>query len=210
MEQVKVAPPAEPREVILDAAARCFMERGFKATSIDDIARQLGATKGMVYHYFDSKAELFFQIHQRGMDALFATVEPECRRLAPALERLTRMSLCHVHTLIETQHFQRAVAEGVQMHLRINTTAAQRAQLTRLQNRRRRYEDVFLGVLEEGIAEGSMHAERPRIVIKPMLGALNSVINWYHIRYEDHPGARQDIVEDVVHVALRGVVKGTA
>ncbi len=49
-----------PRDTILDASARCFMEHGFKATSIDDIARRLGATKGMVYHYFDSKSDLFF------------------------------------------------------------------------------------------------------------------------------------------------------
>ena len=38
----------EPREAILDAAALCFMERGFNATSIDDIARRLSATKGTV------------------------------------------------------------------------------------------------------------------------------------------------------------------
>ena len=52
---------SEPRQAILDAAALCFMERGFNATSIDDIARRLSATKGMVYHYFSSKAELFFR-----------------------------------------------------------------------------------------------------------------------------------------------------
>lgn len=205
MEQVRVDLQASPREVILDAAARCFMERGFSATSIDDIARRLGATKGMVYHYFDSKAELFFQIHQRGMDALFSAVEPELERSGVALARLTGMSHRHVETLIETQHFQRAVAEGVQMHLRISTTAAQRAQLTRLQNRRRRYEEVFLGVLEDGIRDGSLSALRPRLAIKPMLGALNSVINWYHPRYEDHPHARQEIIEEVTRVALRGV-----
>ena len=205
MSSAKIALEISPRDTILDASARCFMELGFKAASIDDIARRLGATKGMIYHYFDSKAELFFEIHQRGMDALFTALEPELRRAAPARERLVGMSHRHVETLIETQHFQRAVVEGVQMHLRVSTTAAQRAQLTRLQNRRRRYEEVFLGVLEEGVREGSLSVARPRLAIKPMLGALNSVINWYHPRYEDHPNARQELIEEVTRVALRGV-----
>ena len=115
-----------PRDTILDASARCFMEHGFKATSIDDIARRLGATKGMVYHYFDSKSDLFFEIHQRAMDALVQAVDPEVRRRAPALERLHGMAHRHVETLIETQHYQRAVVEGVQMHLRVSTPEAQR------------------------------------------------------------------------------------
>ncbi|QJX03207.1 TetR/AcrR family transcriptional regulator [Alcanivorax sp. IO_7] len=181
------------------------MERGFKATSIDDIARRLGATKGMVYHYFDSKADLFFEIHQRGMDALVQAIDPELKRDAPAAERLHGMARRHVATLIETQHFQRAVAEGVQMHLRVSTTEAQRRELTRLQNRRRRYEQVFLQVLCAGIEEGDLHANEPKLAIKPVLGALNSVINWYHPRYDTGPGALDALVEEVTTVALRGV-----
>lgn len=196
---------ASPRDTILDAAARAFMERGFKATSIDDIARRLGATKGMVYHYFDSKADLFFEIHQRGMDALVQAIDAELKRDAPAAERLHGMARRHVATLIETQHFQRAVAEGVQMHLRVSTTEAQRRELTRLQNRRRRYEQVFLQVLCEGIEEGDLHANEPKLAIKPVLGALNSVINWYHPRYDTGPGALDALVEEVTTVALRGV-----
>jgi len=195
-----------PRETILDASARCFMANGFKATSIDDIARRLGATKGMVYHYFGSKSELFFEIHQRAMDALVQAVDPEVRRHAPALDRLHAMARRHVQTLIETQHYQRAVVEGVQMHLRVSTTEAQRKRLMQLQDRRRRYERVFLKVLHEGIEEGDLSATDPRIAIKPVLGALNSVINWYHPRYEEHPGSRDSLIDGVVTVALRGIV----
>jgi len=195
-----------PRATILDASARCFMEQGFKATSIDDIARRLGATKGMVYHYFDSKSDLFFEIHQRAMDALVQAVDPEVRRRAPALERLHGMARRHVETLIETQHYQRAVVEGVQMHLRVSTTEAQRQRLMQLQDRRRRYEQVFLKVLNQGIDEGDLDATEPRIAIKPVLGALNSVINWYHPRYDDAPGSRERLIDGVVTVALRGLV----
>ena len=196
------------RDTILDVAARCFMEQGFKAASIDEIARHLGATKGMVYHYFDSKTELFFQIHQRGMDALFEAVEPERLRDAPAVDRLFGMARRHVATLIETQHYHRAVSEAVQMHLRVSTTASQRERLARLQARRFRYGEMFLEVIEDGVREGGIRVTRPRIAIKPMLGALNSVVNWYHPRYGTTAEARGEIVEEVTRVALRGLVAG--
>ncbi|MEE2870385.1 TetR family transcriptional regulator [Alcanivorax sp. MD8A] len=199
----------EPRNAILDAAALCFMERGFNATSIDDIARRLSATKGMVYHYFGSKAELFFEIHHRAMDALFAEVEPVAEQSLPAPQRFTEMARRYVRTLIETQPYQRAVSEAVQMVLRNSTTEDQRSQLTRLQERRNRCEALFMTVLEEGMAEGTMCALRPRVSIKPVFGAMNSVINWYHHRDGETEEEIQALVDEVVGVALRGIIKGS-
>src|SRR5699024_5076398 len=114
----ELAASLNPREAILVSGAQCFMERGFSATSIDDIAERIGATKGMVYHYFGSKAELFFEIHQRGMDALYTVLNPLLKQELSAAERFHEMCLTHVRTLLATQPFQRTMSEGVQMHLR--------------------------------------------------------------------------------------------
>ncbi|KZX80357.1 TetR family transcriptional regulator, partial [Alcanivorax sp. HI0011] len=159
--------------------------------------------------YFDSKAQLFFEIHHRAMDALFEELEPVVSSGLPASERFTEMARCYVRTLIRTQPYQRTVSEAVQMLLRSSTTEAQRVQLERLQERRRRCEDLFLTVLEEGIANGTMRAARPRMSIKPVFGAMNSVINWYQPRDSETPEQRQDVVDEVVLVALRGVMKGS-
>ena len=43
-------------------AAQIFRDRGFDATSVSDIARALGLTKAGLYHYFDSKEALLFEI----------------------------------------------------------------------------------------------------------------------------------------------------
>ena len=198
---------SEPRQAILDAAALCFMERGFNATSIDDIARRLSATKGMVYHYFSSKAELFFEIHHRAMDALFDEVEPVAESDLPAPERFTEMARRYIHTLIQTQPYQRTVSEAVQMILRNSTTAEQREQLTYLQSRRIQCEAMFMAVLEEGMSKGTMWASRPPVSIKPVFGAMNSVINWYHYREEETPEQLAELVDEVVQIALRGVMK---
>jgi AcrR family transcriptional regulator len=48
----------ERREQILDAALRIFAQKGFAGASIRDIAREIGVTEGLLYHYFDSKDQL--------------------------------------------------------------------------------------------------------------------------------------------------------
>lgn len=49
---------ARPAEII-EAALDLFIEQGFSATKLDDIARRAGLAKGTLYRYFDTKQELF-------------------------------------------------------------------------------------------------------------------------------------------------------
>ncbi|MFR1638472.1 MAG: TetR/AcrR family transcriptional regulator [Eggerthellaceae bacterium] len=54
-----VKAPEERKCEILDAAMELFIERGYESTSLRDIAKHMGITPGLVYHYFDSKQKLF-------------------------------------------------------------------------------------------------------------------------------------------------------
>jgi AcrR family transcriptional regulator len=57
---------ARPGE-ILDAALELFVERGFAATRLDDVAQRAGVSKGTVYLYFDGKEELFKSVVRSGI-----------------------------------------------------------------------------------------------------------------------------------------------
>jgi AcrR family transcriptional regulator len=48
----------ERRKQILDAACRVFSEKGFAGASMRDIAREVGVTEGLLYHYFENKEQL--------------------------------------------------------------------------------------------------------------------------------------------------------
>ena len=109
------------RAEILAAAAVCFMDRGYTETSIDDVARRLGATKGRVYHHFASKADLFAGIFRAGMEMDYAAIEP-FRDIADPLDRLERMAAAHCRQIIRSRPFQRVVWQGVQLLLRGATT----------------------------------------------------------------------------------------
>jgi AcrR family transcriptional regulator len=52
----------ERREQLLLAGRKIFAERGFQATTMDDIAKEAGFTKPVLYQYFESKADLYRQI----------------------------------------------------------------------------------------------------------------------------------------------------
>jgi AcrR family transcriptional regulator len=56
------------RERLLDAAAEVFAERGYRASSVEDIAAAAGLTKGAVYWNFDSKEDVFFALIEERVD----------------------------------------------------------------------------------------------------------------------------------------------
>ncbi|WP_102959419.1 TetR family transcriptional regulator [Mangrovicella endophytica] len=55
----------ETRESILDAAEDAFFENGVSATSLSDIARRAGVTRGAIYWHFANKLDLFRAMHER-------------------------------------------------------------------------------------------------------------------------------------------------
>ena len=57
--------PEERTEQIIETAAKLFAEKGFDATSIDDIAEACGVAPGLIYHYFDSKSEILRALLER-------------------------------------------------------------------------------------------------------------------------------------------------
>ena len=52
-------------EALLDSAAACFLESGFAATSLDEVAKRARVTKGAIYHHFASKRDLFMAVLER-------------------------------------------------------------------------------------------------------------------------------------------------
>lgn len=66
-EEQNAAIKDERREQILSAALRVFAKRGFAATKISDIVASTGMSHGLVYHYFNSKEEIFYELLKRAM-----------------------------------------------------------------------------------------------------------------------------------------------
>jgi AcrR family transcriptional regulator len=196
----------DSRADILRAAASCFMERGYAATSIDDVARRLGATKGRIYHHFPSKADLFAEVFRTGMDLNYEAVRPFVDTPGPALPRWRRMATAHTMQMIVTKPFQRAVWIGVEMHLRGATTPEQRVVFGRLIDYRSEYGNLFRATLLQGRAEGTFRFDNLSITNQLMFMALNSPIFWYSPRPGETRAETEKIAAQVVDYALGGLL----
>ncbi len=202
---VALAMPDEGQKAIMDVAAQCFMERGYHATSIDDVARRLGSTKGRVYHFFASKADLLFAVSEYAMEMNFQAIE-EARKLeGTPLDRFRALAMAHTTAMIEKRPYQNAVWQGVEIHLRGATTPEQRQRLEAILARRTEYSSVFRTTLEEVHAAGDVSYDNISITMQIMFMTLNSPIFWYKPRdgetYED----RLAIARQCVDYALYGL-----
>jgi AcrR family transcriptional regulator len=76
-----------PRE-ILDAALTVFVTKGFAATKLDDVAAAAGISKGLLYRYFDNKAELFKEVVRQTLVTTIRDVGDRARASGTALAAL--------------------------------------------------------------------------------------------------------------------------
>src|SRR5438105_10727946 len=93
-------PPRERGEEVYAAALRLFMEKGYHATSMQDIAAAVGLYKGSLYHYIGSKEDLLVQVFERAMTGLVRDAEHIATDLAlrPS-EQLRRIVTLHVEAV---------------------------------------------------------------------------------------------------------------
>lgn len=181
------------------------MERGYTETSIDDVARRLGATKGRVYHHFASKADLFAAIFRTGMDMDYAAIEPYRELAGTALDRLRAMARAHCRQIIVSRPYQRVVWQGVQMLLRGSTTPELRADLLKLSSYRDDYEQIFRQVIEVARDEGRLRFDNLSISVSLMFVTLNSPIFWYAQRPDETEKHIEELVDQIVAFAMRGL-----
>jgi AcrR family transcriptional regulator len=115
-EPVRRLPRAERREKILAAATEAFARSGFAATGLDDIARESGVTRVILYRHFDSKTDLYQAVLDRMCARLDAHVEKPVGGfsdasidglLAAAIESPAGFRLLFQHALREPEFKER-------------------------------------------------------------------------------------------------------
>jgi len=83
----------ERREQILSAALKVFATRGFAATKISDIVAKGGMSHGLVYHYFKSKEEIFFELISRAVNVAAESLRMVDSLPMPPLEKVRQTAV---------------------------------------------------------------------------------------------------------------------
>lgn len=139
--------PEQTAERILDAARRLFLEKGYEATTIQDIVDELGGlTKGAVYHHFKSKADIMNALGDR----LFLEHDP-------FLAVAGRKDLNGLEKLREVIRLHEADAEQQQLGREaLPMLKNPRVLAEMLETNRRELTPRFLRLIEEGQRDGSI------------------------------------------------------
>src|SRR5947209_19997245 len=102
--------PPMPREALVDSrqeilrtAARLFQQRGYDATSMNDISAALKLSKGGLYHHFRSKDEILFHIMNHAMDITEARVQLPVREIADPEEKLRALIRLHIQLVLRAR-----------------------------------------------------------------------------------------------------------
>jgi len=198
-------PATDVRVRILDAAAEAFMRRGFAGTTIDDIARDVQATKGLVYYHFRSKFDIFLAAYGEGMRRVRDRVEPHAATGGSGRDRLVAMSIAHLLNLMEDLAYHHVVHQAVRGEVSSALKVRQLDALKDLNRLRSDYEEMFRVVVADGLADGSLRPVDPRLAVRTLLSNLNAVDMWYR-RVEGQTGADlQDLAERIVDLNIGGL-----
>jgi len=160
------------QKAIVAAAADLFARNGFGATSLDDIAYQLGATKGALYYHIKNKEDILRHIYLMVLTASEEPLAEIARSNAPADEKLSRAIAHHVSVAASRSP---AMMVFYREHPHLSGPFARE-----IVERKKVYERYFEQIIEEGQAAGVFSPTiDAKIAAFGLLGMCNWLSQWY-------------------------------
>jgi AcrR family transcriptional regulator len=166
----------DSRQEILRTAARLFQQRGYDATSMNDVAAALKLSKGGLYHHFQSKDEILFEIMDHAMEITQQRVLNPVRGIVDPEERLRALIRLHIEVVLSPR--DREIT--VMLHENHPLPPALRK---RINSRKKDYVH-FLESLMAEVQEKARHHTKARVSPRAAAFALLGMINWIYQWYK--------------------------
>jgi TetR/AcrR family transcriptional regulator, cholesterol catabolism regulator len=170
---VHTEPPATRKDQILDVAERLFSERGYHATTIREIARELQIEGGSLYSHISGKQELLYQIVLRGSTQFLHAAQITIAEGGPARDQLLRFMRRHLAIVAESA--PRAI---VHFHEWRHLDAEHQVEI---RARRDEYESILRQIIYAGVASGEFAPADERLIGLQILSLLNWTYQWYKL-----------------------------
>ncbi|CAM3542395.1 TetR/AcrR family transcriptional regulator [Nocardioides zeicaulis] len=164
--------PGHDQQAVLRVAVELFNRQGYDATSVGDVARELGLTKSAIYHHVPSKEHLLRTAVDEALDALIGALDDVAatdgldagRRLRLAVRSSVSVLVAHL--------------PAVTLLLRVHgNTPVQKAALAR----RRTIDERLADMVRAAVAEGAVRDDLdPLLISRLLFGTVNSLVEWVH------------------------------
>jgi AcrR family transcriptional regulator len=183
------------RDAVLRTAAQMFNEKGFHATSLDEVAERLHITKPTLYYYVKNKDDILFQCVSRGLALLQDAIGAVGQSGGSAKDKL--FAAMRQYAEIVTMDFGMCL-------IRVGEDPLPLASREKLRSMKRALDLEFRQLIEEGIAEGSLAPCDPKMAAFTVAGALSWIGRWYS---PDGPMSPDDIATEVIKLLAFGVCR---
>jgi AcrR family transcriptional regulator len=188
--------PGYDRETVLRRAIELFNRQGYDATSINDLAVELGVTKSALYHHFDSKEAILSAALDEALEGLSSAVAAaaDATRDERAYDRLHATVEAAVRILVS--HLP-----AVTLLLRVRGNSP--LELAALE-RRRHIDEQLATVVKQAVDEGDLRADvDPDVISRLVFGTVNSLVDWYRPGGSIPPETLASAVTSVLFQGLR-------
>jgi AcrR family transcriptional regulator len=197
-ERAAAAPPhhlQSRRARMCRTAAQLFRDRGYDATSVTDVARALGMTKAGLYHHFESKEALLFEILMYGVERVRDEVIIPVRDIKDPEQRLRQLITRHARIATRGQ--------GAVTHLGDEIRALPPAGRRQIEQKMRVYFDLIRDTLIELKTAGRLRDVDPTVAAFSLLGMILWLPRWFR------QGGRLDqdtVAKEIAAMALGGLL----
>jgi AcrR family transcriptional regulator len=182
------------RQALLTAAVTMFNERGFHATSLDDVAASLGVTKPVIYHHLGNKDQVLLECMRLGLAKLEAAALDAQGRAGTGADRLRSLLLGYAeHNMTP---FGACVVLTPDYELSPDSRATVRGM-------KRRVDRIMRDMIAEATGDGSARIADVRLAGFALAGALNWIPRWYRA---DGERSAAEIATSFVDTLMQGMV----
>ncbi|MEV7038891.1 TetR/AcrR family transcriptional regulator [Amycolatopsis sp. NPDC051061] len=161
------------REKVVRAAVRLFAEKGFEATTVREIVEEAGVTKGGLYHYFESKDDLLFEIYT-------AMLRMQTRRMVTIAESDLPLPE-RLHAIIADVVVTSIADLDAATVFFLSFPLLEKSKQVQVRAERRTYHERVRDLVTEGQRTGVFREDVPAdLVINYHFGAIHRLGMWYH------------------------------
>ncbi|MCC4114787.1 TetR/AcrR family transcriptional regulator [Aromatoleum toluclasticum] len=162
----------EKRHDIIAACASLFDRVGYHGTSMQMLADEVGLGKPTLYHYFASKGDILYEMHQLHIDAMIGGLQgdPQQGEAQPAelLERACTSTLREI-----------ALHPGYVRAFMDHYAELEDKQRAEMRERRREYFTRITNIIRDGMSKGHFREMDPELATLTFVGMCNWAYKWY-------------------------------
>jgi AcrR family transcriptional regulator len=192
----KQSKPATRLEEVLQSAANIFFAKGYHATSIEDVARDVGMLKGSLYYYIKSKADLLFRLLLAGIEDSDAFIARQIDPHGDPMEQLERAIRAQIDYIIQNR-----VQFGLFLHEFDSLSGKRQHKLISVMSR---YNSRFVELVRRAQEQGKLINGEPWIIVNGVLGMCNWLYRWYD---PDQVSDSEQIKSVFVRMVFEGIRK---